>query len=56
MGFPYESATWDVVDGPMFMGWGSVMPGIFTAIAIALCVYVLWAGNRDEHKCYDKAK
>ncbi len=54
MGFPYESATWDVVDGAQFMGWGSAMPGVYTVIAIAICVYVLWAGNRSEHKRYSK--
>jgi len=56
MGFPYDSATWDVVDGAMFMGWGTAMPGVYTFIAAAICVYVLWAGNRHEHKCYDNVK
>ena len=56
MGFPYESATWDVVDGAMFMGWGSSMPGLYTAIAAIVCVYVLWAGNRHEQKRYDNSK
>ena len=56
MGFPYDQATWDVVDGAMFMGWGSSMPGIYTAIASLICVYVLWAGNRSEHKQYGKMK
>ncbi len=56
MGFPYDSATWDVVDGAMFMGWGSAMPGVYTAIAAVICVYVLWAGNRSEKKQYEKAE
>ena len=56
MGFPYESATWDIVDGAMFMGWGSSMPGLYTAIAAIVCAYVLWAGNRHEQKCYDNSK
>jgi len=56
MGFPYDSASWDVVDGAMFMGWGSAMPGIYTLIAIIVCVYVLWSGNRSEHKQYDKVE
>lgn len=53
MGFPYDSATWDVVDGAMFMGWGSSMPGLYTAIAAIICVAVLVLGNRTEHKKYD---
>lgn len=56
MGFPYAEATWDVVDGAMFMGWGGSMPGVYTFISAALCVWVLWAGNRSEHKKYDEAK
>lgn len=52
MGFPYESATWEVVDGAMFIGWGTVMPGIYTAIAIGVCIYALWAGNRADQKSY----
>jgi hypothetical protein len=56
MGFPYEEQSWSVVDGAMFMGWGGVMPAIYTAIAAAICVYVLWAGHRSEHKQYDKMK
>jgi hypothetical protein len=56
MNFPYEGADWALVDGAMFMGWGTVMPGVYTFIAAAICVYVLWAGNRSEHKQFDKTK
>lgn len=56
MGFPYESATWDVVDGAMFMGWGSAMPGLYTLIAAVICVLVLAVGNRSEHVRYDDHK
>lgn len=56
MGFPYDEATWDVVDGAMFMGWGGSAPGIYTVIAMAICVFVLWAGNRSEHKKYKDAE
>lgn len=52
MGFPYDSATWDVVDGAMFMGWGSAMPGLYTLIAIVICGLVLVLGNGSEHKRY----
>ena len=40
MGFPYDEAAWSVVDGAMFMGWGTAMPGVYTAIAAAVCAYV----------------
>ena len=39
--FPYSEASWSVVDGAMFMGWGSALPGIATLIAAAICVFVL---------------
>lgn len=46
--FPYEQATWDVVDGAMFMGWGGSLPGLTTAIAAIICVAVLVIGQRSE--------
>ena len=46
--FPYAEATWDVVDGAMFMGWGSALPGMTTVIAMVACVAVLVVGQRSE--------
>ena len=48
MGFPYEEASWSVVDGAMFMGWGTAMPGMYTAIAAGICVVVLIFGQATE--------
>lgn len=48
MGFPYSEASWSVVDGAMFMGWGSAMPGLYTLIAAVLCVLVLVYGQSSE--------
>lgn len=55
--FPYDQATWDVVDGAMFMGWGGVLPGLTTLIAAIICVVVLVIGQRSETakaKTFDK--
>lgn len=55
--FPYPEATWDVVDGAMFMGWGTALPGITTFLAIVACVLVLVIGQRSETakaKAFDK--
>ena len=46
--FPYEEASWSVVDGVMFMGWGSSLQGITTLIAAIICVLVLVIGQRSE--------
>lgn len=46
--FPYAEATWDVVDGAMFIGWGTALPGIATVIAMTICVVVLVIGQRSE--------
>ena len=46
--FPYSEASWDVVDGAMFMGWGTALPGITTFIAMVICVVVLVIGQRSE--------
>jgi hypothetical protein len=56
MGFPFDTASWDVVDGAMFIGWGTVMPGVYTLIAAVICVYTLWAGNRAEQKHYKRVE
>jgi len=57
MGFPYDTADWAVVDGAMFMGWGSSMPGLYTLIAMGICVAVLVVGQAKESakaKKFDK--
>ena len=46
--FPYGEASWSVVDGAMFMGWGTALPGITTLIAAAICVFVLVVGQSSE--------
>jgi|TARA_B110000967_G_C18406880_1_gene327318 hypothetical protein len=56
MMFPYDKADWSTVDGPMFMLAGTAWPGIFTAIAAVICVWVLVAGNRSEQAQYKKAE
>lgn len=48
MGFPYDEASWSVVDGAMFVGWGSAAPGLYTFIACVICVAVLVYGQRSE--------
>ncbi len=50
MGFPYDEASWSVVDGAMFMGWGGASPGFYTFIAAAICVAVLVIGQGSEAK------
>ncbi|MFT5065591.1 MAG: hypothetical protein ACJAXK_000753 [Yoonia sp.] len=46
--FPYEEASWSVVDGPMYMLANTSAPGLFTLIAAAICVVVLVIGQRSE--------
>lgn len=56
MGFPYSEATWDVVDGAMFMGWGGSMPAIWTIVSVVICIVLLWIGNKHEHDLYASYK
>lgn len=56
MGFPYEMADWAVVDGAMFMGWGSAAPAFYTLIAAVVCVAVLIFGQRSEAEKMAKYK
>jgi hypothetical protein len=52
MGFPFESATWDVVEGAMYMGAGGGFPGFYTFVAAVICIFVLWKGNAAEQERY----
>ena len=54
MGFPGSEASWSAIEGAMYMGAGGSMPAIYTLISVVLCVWALWAGNRKEHKLYNK--
>lgn len=56
MGFPFENGTWTDVSGPIFMGHGTSMPGLFTLIAIVVCVVALAVGQRAEAKKYSDHK
>ena len=56
--FPYSEANWSVVDGAMFIGWGTSLPGITTFLAMVACVAVLVIGQRSETakaKTFDKS-
>jgi hypothetical protein len=56
MGFPFETASWDGISGPIFMGYQSAFPGVCTAIAIGLCVLTLVLGQKSEAAKYAKYK
>ena len=56
MGFPYDEASWSVVDGAMFMGWGGVMPFFYTLISIIICIVVLLWGDAIEKSKYDEVE
>lgn len=46
--FPNDEASWSAIDGAMFLGWGTALPGITTFLAAAACVVVLIIGQRSE--------
>ena len=48
--FPYDTVDWSVVDGLMYAGGGTALPGICTAIAAILCVTALVIGQISETK------
>lgn len=56
MGYPYDTASWDAAGGPIFMGWGTSLPGIFTMIAIAICIAALVIGQAAEAAKYRNHK
>ena len=56
MGFPFDEPTWDGVSGAIFMGLGGFMPGLFTLIAVAICIAALVLGQIAEAEKYKKHK
>ena len=52
MGFPFDEATWSVVEGAMFMGWGGFSPGLYTFLGVVACVVILYIGNKSEKARY----
>ncbi|WP_198389282.1 hypothetical protein [Roseovarius faecimaris] len=56
MGFPFDTPTWDGVSGAIFMGVGSAMPGLFSLIAIVICIAALVIGNTKEAGKYKPHK
>ena len=56
MGYPFDQATWNVVEGAMFAGAGTIAPGLYTAIGVVICVVVLWMGNKSEKQRYAEHK
>ena len=57
MFYPYAEANWEVVDGAMFIGWGTSLTGLSTLVAAAICVLVLVVGQKKETakaKAFDK--
>ena len=46
--FPYQEASWSVVDCAMFIGWGTSLPGWATAISAIICAVVLVIGHMSE--------
>lgn len=56
MGFPFDTPTWDGVSGAIFVGMGTSAPGIYTLIAIVMCVGALVLGQGTESSKYKSHK
>ncbi len=54
MGWNHATADWSVVEGALFPDGGST--GVWTMIAMAVCVVILFVGNRTEKKHLNSAK
>lgn len=52
MGWNFGTADWAVVEGAMFPGQGGAAPGVWSLIAIILCIVILVMGNMKEHSLY----
>lgn len=56
MGFPYENASWDGVSGVIFVGGAGGSAGLYSIIAIGICIAALLIGNAMESGKYKNHK
>ena len=54
MGWQHDTADWSVVEGALFPDGGAT--GIWTIIAMAVCVVILVMGNASEKKHLNSVK
>ncbi len=56
MGFPYENGSWEGVSGVIFVGGADGPTGIYSMIAIGICIAALLIGNAMEAGKYKNHK
>ena len=56
MEFPFETVTWEGLEGAMYMGPNSNATLIYTLVAAGICVFALWHGNRGEPNHYKQVE
>lgn len=54
MGAPFDTGTWNGVEGAYFTGAGGASPTLFLVISIALCVIPLVLGHKHESEAYKR--
>ena len=54
MGAPFDTGTWNGVEGAYFTGAGGGMMVVWLLVAIALCVLPLVVGHKHESERYKK--
>lgn len=52
MGSSFDN--WDAVEGAYYMGAGTSWEGIWTMVALAICVIALVKGSMHERNAYKK--
>ena len=53
MGAPFDTGTWNGVEGAIYNAAGTEF--IWLLISIALCCFALWKGHTHETEAYNKA-
>jgi len=54
MGFSLSNV--DEMSGPIFMGAGGSTPMLWFVLAVLICLFALWSGQKHEHDAYKKLK
>ncbi len=54
MGSPFDTGTWNGVEGAYYVGHGS-MELVWLLVSVGLCLVALWMGHSHEMDAYKRS-
>lgn len=54
MGWPFDEASWNGIEGAIYMGAGTSWELVWVLLSAGLCIAALFAGSSHEKKAYKR--